>query len=44
MHEEHEIGAESAVDEQFAAPMAIGMLLPEQILPRPRNRKELSAM
>ncbi len=38
MHEEHEIGAESAVDEKFAAPMAIRMLLPEQILLRPRDR------
>ena len=31
MHEEDEIGAERAIDEQFAAPMAIRMLLPQQI-------------
>ena len=37
VHEEHEIGAESAVDKKFATPMAIRMLLPEQVLLRPRD-------
>jgi len=38
MHEEHEIGAKSAIDEEFAAPMTIGMLLPKQILLSTRDR------
>ena len=38
MHEQDEIGAERAVDEEFAAPMTIRVLLPEQILLRTRDR------
>ena len=34
MHEEHEIGAERAIHQQLAAPMAIRMLLAKQILLR----------
>ena len=38
VHEEDKIGAEGAVDEEFAAPMTIRVLLPEQIFLRPGNR------
>src|SRR5204863_6233903 len=38
MHEQHEVGAEGAVDDQFAAPMAILVLLTQQILLRALNR------
>jgi hypothetical protein len=38
MHEEDEIGAERAVDNQFTAPMTIRVLLPEQIFLRARDR------
>ena len=38
MHEEDEIGAERAVDDELAAPMTIRMLLPEQIFLRSRDR------
>ena len=37
VHEQDEIGAERAVDKEFAAPMTIGMLLPKQILLGPRD-------
>ena len=37
MHEKHEIGAECAIHQQLAAPMAIRPLLPQQILPRAGN-------
>ena len=37
MHEEDVIGAESAIDEQLAAPMPIGPLLPEEVLLRARD-------
>src|SRR5262245_11626516 len=32
MHEEDEIGAQSAIDQELSAPMAVGLLLSEQIL------------
>jgi hypothetical protein len=38
MHEEDEIGAERAVDHQFAAPMTVRVLLPEQIFLRASDR------
>ena len=37
MHEEDVIGTESAIDEQLAAPMPIGPLLPEQVFLRARD-------
>jgi hypothetical protein len=37
MHEKHEIGAECAIHQQFAAPMTIWPLLPQQILLRAGN-------
>jgi len=38
MHEEHVIGAKRAIDHQLADPMAIGLLLPEQVALRARDR------
>ena len=38
VHEEHEVGAERAIDQQFTAPMTVGMLLPEQIVLSPADR------
>jgi hypothetical protein len=38
VHEQDEVGAQRAIDQQFAAPMAIGPLLPQKILLRSRNR------
>src|SRR5204863_1102694 len=38
MHEENVIGAERAIDEQLAAPMAVRMLLSQQIFLRLRYR------
>jgi len=34
MHEQHIIGAEGAIDDQLAAPMAIRLLLPQKIFLR----------
>jgi hypothetical protein len=36
--EEHEIGAERAIDQQFAAPMTVRPLLAQKILLRSRDR------
>ena len=38
MHEEHVIGAKRAIDHQLADPMAIGLLLPEEVALRARDR------
>src|SRR6266446_2396204 len=37
VHEEHEVRAKGAIDQQFTAPMAVRTLLPQQILLRPPN-------
>ena len=38
VHEQDEVGAKRAIDQQFAAPMAVRALLPQKILLRPRDR------
>jgi hypothetical protein len=38
MHEKDKVGAKRAVDDQFAAPMAVRPLLPQEIFLRATNR------
>ena len=38
MHEEDEVGAECAIDQKFAAPMTVFVLLAQKVLLRARNR------
>jgi hypothetical protein len=38
MHEEDVIGAKRAIDHQLADPMAIGLLLPEEVILRAGDR------
>ena len=39
VHEQHVIRAERAIDEKFAAPVAIGMLQTQQVLLRPADSR-----